>query len=211
MTEPWVANITLVASFLVVPPALSTLWWFWDSEAIISIPPIPLTPPVIPVPSSIPIPAVAVAAAAVALPLSVPVALPVAVALPLSVPVAIPVPVVIISAVPVAPVAVLLVMTVAVAPPVLCVRAVLRDARTAGHRAQRTGAGEAQHGDTLAPNGTTGGLCWHRAQAAGAGPARCAVGLHAELGRVTGRSHKAALILSLKNSQEEVLDEQNHL
>lgn len=138
------------------------------------------------------------------------VAVPLAVALPLSVPVAVPVPVVVISAVSVTPVAVLVVVTVAVAPPVLCVCAVLRDALTAGHRAQGTSAGEAQHADTLAPNGTAGGLRRHGAQAAGAGPARCAVGLHAELRRVTGRSHKAALILSLEKSHDDVRNEQNH-
>lgn len=187
-TQPFV-----VVLFLVVPPALSTLWWLWDSKAIVSVPPIPLTLPVIPVPPSISIPAVAVATAAA-------VAVPVSVALSVSVPMAIPISVAIISAVSVTPVAVLMVVTVAVAPPVLWKRAGLWAGLAAGHRAQGTGAGEAQHGDTVAPHWTTRGLCRHRAQAAGTGPARCAAGLYAELWRVTRRSHKATLILCLKNS-----------
>lgn len=206
--------------FLVVPPALSTLWWFRDSKAIISVPPLPtppvsplpLTPPIISVPpASISVTTITVAAAAAA------VAVPVPVAVSISVPMAIPVSVAILSAVSIAPVTVA-VVTVSMAPPVLrmsvpwavslCGRwwrreVVLWTCLTGGHWAQTTRAGEAGHGhgDAQGPFWTVGGLCWHRAQAAGTGPTWRAATLDAELRRAAGRSHKVALILGLEEKE----------
>lgn len=93
--------------FLVVPPALSTLWGFGDSKAVISVSPILLALPLVPLSLSISITTVAVAAAAAV------VTIPFPVAVSLSVSMTIP------SAVSIASLTVV-VVTVSVPSPVLC-------------------------------------------------------------------------------------------
>lgn len=166
--------------FLVVPPALSTFWWFRDSEAIISsvpplptppVSPVPVTPPIISVPpASFSVTTVAVTAAAVAIPVSVAVAIPVSMVIPVSVTV--------IATVPIASVAVP-VVTVSMAPPVLSMSllgavslwgrcrwsvAVLWTGLTGRHWAQRTCAGKSSHeeGGTMGPFWSIGSLCRYR-------------------------------------------------
>lgn len=98
---------------LVVPPALSTLRWFRDGEAIVS-PVVPFAPPIVSVPP-VSVATVTMATAAAAVTIAVAVAVSIAVSMAISVSVA-----VVAAAMPVAPVAVA-VVAVSVASPVLSV------------------------------------------------------------------------------------------
>lgn len=207
---------------LVVPPALSTFWWFRDSKAVIStsvpplsttlVSPVPVTSPIISVPpASISVTAVTVTAATTTAAATVAIPVPVVVAISVSMPVSITIA--IITAVPVASITV---ATVPVAPTiftmpvpillwwrwrgrwreaVLCTG--LTDRRT--DWAQGACTSKARHWE-----------CWrrllwnmrgfwrHRAQTSSTGPAWRAVRLGAELWRTTGCSNKVALVLSLQ-------------